>query len=458
MKSYLLLLSLFVTSQVFGQSKSEQLDSVFSAAAAKGGFNGNVLVAEKGVVVFQKSYGMADRAKSQLLNAASVFELASVSKQFTAMGIMLLKKQGKLRYEDSLRHFFPSLPYHNITIKHLLQHTSGLPDYMELFMQYWDSTRIATNKDLIDLMVTYHPDTLFAPGAKWEYSNTGYALLGSIIEKVSGKSFGDFLDKNIFQPLQMKRSSVFRRRFEKRKIDNYAFGYVRKKDGTPVLPDSLPGIGAMVFSLDGIVGDGTVNSTTNDLLKWDRAWETEKLVSKTMIDEAFSKAVLNNGSTANYGFGWAIGDIPGVGKLVNHTGGWPGYATFIEKELDNDKTIIVLTNQEPVLPYTKAVRNILNGIIVAAPTSISVDSTQLAAYRGEYELMPGFTLTVFTEGTSLFVQATGQSKAEIFPEKEDQFYLKIVEAKLKFIRDEKKSVKSVILYQNDQELEGKKIR
>ena len=196
----------------YAQDRVAQIDSLFAPVTGKPAFNGNVLIAEKGNIIYQKSFGKADLEKNLPLNSESVFELASVSKQFTAMGIMILKKQNKLSYDDSLRKFFPELPYHNITVLQLLQHTSGLPDYMPLFNEHWDSTKIAVNSDIIKLLSQYKPDTLFAPGAKWEYSNTGYALLASIIEKVSGKKFGEFLRKNIFEPLGMKRTQVYCRR------------------------------------------------------------------------------------------------------------------------------------------------------------------------------------------------------------------------------------------------------
>jgi len=443
----------------YAQDRVAQIDSLFAPVTGKPAFNGNVLIAEKGNIIYQKSFGKADLEKKLPLNSESVFELASVSKQFTAMGIMILKKQNKLSYDDSLRKFFPELPYHNITVLQLLQHTSGLPDYMPLFNEHWDSTKIAVNSDIIKLLSQYKPDTLFAPGAKWEYSNTGYALLASIIEKVSGKKFGEFLRKNIFEPLGMKRTQVYCRRYENRKIDNYAYGYVMdKKTNKFVLPDSIAETAILVYALDGIQGDGTVNSTTTDLLKWDRALYTEKLVSKKMMVEAFQPAKLSEGKTYGYGFGWSLGDIKSIGKIVTHTGGWPGYATLIEREIEVDKTIIILQNMETPRPSLINIRNILNGIKVEASKEISVKVSKLQDYVGEFELAPSFTITITVEADKIFAQATGQDKFELFSEKEDIFFLKVVEAKIKFIRDKDSKVSSIILYQGGQEVEGKKIK
>ncbi len=354
---------LFLTIAASAQKKARQLDSLFGKLHNEKKFFGNVLVAEKGKPVYQKSFGMANLPAGAALNAESVFELASVSKQFTAMAVMLLKKQGKLSYDDSLRKFFPELPYKNITIRHLLQHTSGLPDYIDLLMKRGDTTRIQTNEDIIRLMGLLKPSVLFAPGEKWEYSNTGYALLSSVIEKASGMPYADYLSKNIFQPIHMKRTEVYRRRFEKRTIENYAYGYVMNAiTHSYTLPDEDPFLKKFIYTLDGITGDGTVNSTIKDLLRWDRALYTEKLVSREMLNEAFTPARLMNGKTTGYGFGWRIDSMKTISRIVNHSGGWPGYSTFIERHTDADKTIIILCNYEETVIPLEEVRNILYDI------------------------------------------------------------------------------------------------
>ena len=204
------------------------------------------------------------------MNDSSVFELASVSKQFTAMGIMICKERDLLSYYDNIKKFFPDLPYDNITVRNLLTHTSGLPSYEDQFEKNWDHKKIAFNKDIID-MLERHDTLFFKPGTKWKYSNTGYALLASIIEKVSGMSYNDFMAKNIFQPLGMTHTFIYNTRRTTGKIPaNYALGFVYSDSLKQyILPDSLPKYD-YVYYLDGIVGDGCVNSTTGDLFKWDR--------------------------------------------------------------------------------------------------------------------------------------------------------------------------------------------
>lgn len=439
------------------QDRTLQLDSLFSGLYNKQQFFGNVLIADKGSIIYQKSFGKANRTSNADLNAESVFELASVSKQFTAMGIMLLKKQRKLNYEDSLRKFIPELPYYNITIRQLLNHTSGLPDYMQLFTNYWDRTKIATNSDVIGLLAKYKPPIHFVPGEKWEYSNTGYMLLAFIIEKASGQSFGDYLQKNIFQPLKMKRSLVYRRRYEKKTIPNYALGYVYDRNKKQfALPDSVIETAGTVFCLDGIVGDGSVNTTVNDLLIWDRALYTEKLISKEMMGEALQPGTLNDGKKTNYGFGWAIAEVKGAGKIVNHSGSWPGYNTYIERNIEKDKTIIILRNHETPGDVLKKTRQVLYGLKEEVKKEMAVSPDVLKQYVGEYELAPGFSITVTVENDKMFGQATGQSKFELFAEKEYLFFLKVVDAKIEFVKDEKGAVKRLILYQNGQEMPGNK--
>lgn len=441
------------------RTNHKQLDSLFNELHTDGKLNGNVLIARGDTVIYQNSFGIADHRTNRRLNDSSVFELASVSKQFTAMGIVLLKEKGKLTYKDSLRHFFPELPFQGITIQHLLHHTSGLPDYMNPLALGMKSGAIATNRDLIALLAKGNLKAVFKPGEKWEYSNTGYALLASIIEKVSGKSFGEFLKENIFIPLGMLHTQVYRRRYERREVENYAFGYIKDKDEKSwILPDSVLITGGMVTTLDGIAGDGTVNSTTTDLLKWSLALDKNLLVSKTVQDEIFTPGSLNNGEKHSYGYGWMTATAKTIGSLVNHSGGWPGYGTLIEKHLDKGVTIVILSNHDqPQIPYSRLI-NIIYDMKEEAKKEISMDETTLNQYAGKYELDPDFVITILVENGKIYEQATGQGRLEIFPQKEDFFFLKAVEAQIRFERNDKKEITGLVLLQNGRQMPGKKIK
>lgn len=370
---------------VTNNEKSSKLDSLYLGLSEEGKFNGTVLVAENGIIIYEKALGIANEAESRKLNIDTKFELASVSKQFTAMGIVQLKKQGLLNYEDDISKYIPELNhYKGITIKNLLVHTGGLPDYMDLAEEKWDKKLIATNKDIINLFEKYKPEILFQSGSSNEYSNTGYMLLGTIIERVSGKSFGDFLNEKIFKPAKMSNTFVHRRRYAPKKIDNYAEGYVFSDSLNLLIePDSLESKSYVIY-LDGIVGDGMVNSNLRDLLKWDRILYTNELIDKHDKEEIFSSYFTSDSISTDYGFGWDIDSLKMYGKIVEHSGGWAGYLTHIERHIDNDKTIIVLQNnltRNTEIPL-KNTRKIIYEIPIEKP--IELDSLILKKYSGIY--------------------------------------------------------------------------
>jgi len=321
------------------------IDSVMNSVVDTARFNGSVLVSKNHQIIYQKNFGYRNFYTKEELNDSSLYELASVSKAFTAMGIMMLKEQGKLNYQDDIKKHIPELPYEGIMIRHLLNHTSGLPEY-ETLGDGWDKKNIVHNDDIIKLFASQKPAVLFKPGDKWEYSNSGYAILASIIERVSGKKYGQFLAENIFVPLKMKRSRTYNTRRSGEVIDNYAYGFVYSDSLKKyTLPDSLKEYW-FVYTLDGVEGDGIVNSTTGELFKWNEALYTDKLVSKASLDEAFTSGKLNNDSLHNYGFGWFLQNDSVNGKITRHTGSWPGYRNQIIRFVDHGDCIIILTNTE----------------------------------------------------------------------------------------------------------------
>lgn len=440
-KIILLVTITFISGLSFGQ-QNKQLDSLFTSLYSKKMFNGNVLIADKGKIIFEKSYGLANEETKQKLNKKTIFELASVSKQFTAMGIVLLEKQGKLTYDDMISKYIPELDFYgNITIRNLLHHTGGLPDYMELFEEKWDKTKFATNQDIVNELEKYKPEAVFQPGEKYEYSNTGYALLGLIIEKVSGKTFGQFLDETIFQPLGMKSTFIYRSRFEPKKVKNYALGYVSDGIGGKVLTNSF-GKEFYTYYLDGIVGDGMVNSTAGDLLKWDRALYTEKLISQKDKELIFNSVKTKEGQETNYGFGWAVGNSEKYGKIVNHSGGWAGYITFIERHLDNDKTIIILQNNATELSAlpSREVRKILYNEPLTNENlkPVTLTPEDLDKYTGVYtnEEIP-LTITVFRKDNLLMAQAEGQNAFPLDSYENETFKFDPVKIKIIFKTEEK---------------------
>jgi CubicO group peptidase (beta-lactamase class C family) len=322
---------------VTGQKNN--FDSLFNSNP---NFSGVVLVAESGKPVYHKAFGYREFANQTPLQTSNIFELASVSKQFTAMIIMMLKEKGKLGYDDLVEKYL-DIPYKSITIRHLLTHTSGLPDYQDIMDKYWDKSKVAGNSDCIEYLNKYAPSKHFEPGEKFEYSNTGYLLLASIAEKASGSDFIKLCRKWIFRKLKMKSTDI-RTLEQKKATKNFAIGHIYVKDREKfVRTDSFPSSDYTIW-LGNRKGPGRISATAADLLKWDNALYTEKLVRQSALQEAFTPMRLNSGSLSNYGFGWMLRTDSVLGKIVYHTGDNPGYKTQIIRYLDKKKTIIVLNN------------------------------------------------------------------------------------------------------------------
>lgn len=419
------------------KDRTQIFDSLLSSLHEKNMFNGNVLIAENGKAIFEKSYGIADESDQRPLNTKSVFELASVSKQFTAMAILLLQKEKKLSIEDPITKYIPELDFMSrISIKNLVHHTSGLPDYMELFDEHWDKSQFAVNQDIVDMLVKQQVILNFEPGEEFEYSNTGYALLGLIIEKASGMDYGSYLKKKIFKPLGMKNTQVYRSRYAPEKIKNYALGYVENDFGVKVSPDSF---GKEYFSyyLDGIVGDGMVSSNLQDLLKWDQALYGDKLINDADRNLIFSSVETELGGTNSYGFGWVLSTHPKYGEIVYHSGGWAGYSTFIERHLDNNKTIIVLSNnatERTTLSIVDLRKILYNEVIVSEQlVAAQYNEAELKVFEGVYknEDFP-LDIKVFVENAVLMAQATGQDAFPLESFENNTFTFELAQIKMVF--------------------------
>ncbi|NOT92282.1 serine hydrolase domain-containing protein [Ferruginibacter sp.] len=402
-----------------------QLDEYLTAQSTHYRFNGNVLVAENGKIVFQKSYGYANFDTQRMLNDSTVFELASVSKQFTATAILLLKDKGKLKLTDSLRQYFPELPYSGISLYQMLTHTSGLPDYEEAMNEKWDHSKIAFNNDMIAFLAKEKLPVLFAPGTKWTYSNTAYAILASIAEKVSGQPFSEYMAQNIFKPLQMNHTRIYNtRRSLKDSIANYAYGFEYNDSLKKYfMPDSVNELKFVIY-LDGIQGDGVVNSTTADLLKWDRAIKNNTLLNQATQKEMLKEhAIVDTVKKLYYGFG-VFTEKTELGNIISHSGGWPGYTTYLARNVDKDQTFIVLSNNSSPSPtITTALQHILNGKPVAVAyqhKAITMDSLALQQFVGKYKATDEIRIERY--GNKLFrVNPNGQ-KMELKPESATKFF------------------------------------
>jgi len=296
-------------------------------------FSGSLLIAKKGTAVYKTAAGFADPQRKVPLTTRSSFNLASVSKQFTAAAVMILFERGRVRLDDPAADYLPELAYaQGISIRHLLNHTAGLPDIYNLLETGWDKSKIAGNEEFLKIFAGEKPGVLFKPGEKMEYSNTGYIMLASIVEKVSGLPLNRFLAENIFVPLEMKDSFVYYRTLAEFPGAERVYG-LRSANGVRSLDD--------LIYCDGTRGDGNVYSSVEDLFKWDRALYGEKLLRKETIRLMFTPGRLNNGASTAYGFGFGLSE---QGRVVSHGGAWVGFRSMIIRYLDRKDTFIMLMN------------------------------------------------------------------------------------------------------------------
>jgi CubicO group peptidase (beta-lactamase class C family) len=425
-----------------------KFDEYAQAAARAERFSGAILVARDGKVLVSKGYGMADVENDVPNTPETKFRLGSLTKQFTAAAVLLLQERGKLSVQDSVCKYVAPCPeaWQPVTLHHLLSHTAGVPNFTNpaAFPDYVRTKREPTTVEALIGRFRDRPLD-FKPGENWNYSNSGYVLLGHVVEKVSGKSYESFLRENIFEPLKMTSTGydhadeVVKRR---------ARGYAAGPDGGVVnashIDMSIP------FAAGGLY------STVGDLYLWDQALYTEKLLKKSSLDAMFT-AVRND-----YGYGF------GVRKLFNrrvasHGGGIEGFSTTINRFPDDRVTVIVLSNYEAARSGVVArdLAAVAFGEKYELPVErvvVKVDPKIYDAYAGEYELEPTFVFTITREGDRLMMQATGQGKTELFPTSETNFFPKVVRADITFVKDAAGRVTSLILNQNGRKMNAKKIK
>jgi CubicO group peptidase (beta-lactamase class C family) len=432
---------LFTAAIVLGQATDlpAKLDKVVEGYAKNRNFIGSVLVAKGGKVILEKGYGMANIELDVPNKPETKFRLGSITKQFTSAAILQLKEQGKLSLEDPACKYFENCPeaWKPITIHHLLTHTSGIPSYTA-------QKEFATPKFMRQpltpvevVMITKDKPLEFQPGEKYTYNNTGYVMLGVIIEKASGEKYADYLKKHIFEPLDMQDSGYDVTRTV---MKNRAAGYAQGPGGitnADYLDMSLPHAA------------GSLYSTVRDLYRWDRALYTDKVVSKASRDLMWTP-VKNN-----YGFGWAVNKVHDR-KQVGHGGGINGFSTMIQRFPDDDGVVIVLANTQGT--NAGALANALSGTLFGEAitpawerASITVDSKVLDQYAGTYEVGP-MTIVATNENGRLMMQPRNQPKSEAFAASETVFFLKNVDVEFTFTEG------GLILKQGGATLTGKKVK
>ena len=538
-----ILISACAHSQSSGlKSLTSEFDKLLSAQFGPGETGCAALVAIKGEVVYRKAFGMANLELNVPMKPDMVFRVGSITKQFTAIAVLQLMEQGKLSLQDDITRFIPDYPTqaYKITIEHLLTHTSGIKSYTNVpeFAGYAKDD--FTPAEAIDKFKNLPME--FAPGTKWNYNNSGYFLLGYIIEKVSGKSYREYIEQNLFEPAGMT-SSLYGS--DAKIVENRAYGYEPNGDR----PSNAEYISMLLpYSA------GAIMTTVGDLYKWNRALISGKLVKKETLEKAFSEYKLSNGKGTGYGYGWMLRQIQGS-RTIEHGGAINGYLSNAIYLPDEDVFVAVFSNNTAKSPDAVSVKmaalaisrpagyteitlpeNMLaqytgvyedengdqrmilkdgdklysqrsggpkymirpfatdgfffddsfttitfsrntSGQVTGAlindrgmqsswtrtdkplPVHIEIKLTPevLMHYAGDFELAPGFIITVTVEGDRIFTQATGQSRIEIYPETVTSFFLKVVDASLDFVADEPGKFNKIILHQGGKDLEGKRV-
>lgn len=308
-----------------------QLDTYLSKLAKAGRFNGVVLVARDHEVVFEKAFGYQDINSRTPMTLDSCFNLASISKPLTATAILMLYEQELLDLDEDISEYLPDFAYEGITVRHLLTHTSGLPDYIELAEEHWDNETTFSNADIPGLLAEHGSELAFSPGSQYDYSNTGYALLALIVARVTQEDFPVWMQNHLFKPAGMKKAYVLNPKNIYSKVPCRVSAYTRETGSERLVPDKLG-------YLDGIFGDGGVVASARDLFAFDQALYDEKLVSDETLQETF-KSEQAGGKDTGYGLGWAVYE-----DYVYHGGAWEGFQHYFTRYYQQGNTSVILSS------------------------------------------------------------------------------------------------------------------
>lgn len=316
--------------------KIKLLDTWFTQLNVEGKFNGGLLYAKNHNPILVKTYGYTNHTKSEQLTNKSSFRLASISKQFTAAGIMLLKDRGLLDYDDSISKHLTEFPLKEVTIRHLLNQVSGIPDiYMKLAEQQKKKIGpILSIQKTIKLLCEQLVNIPIQPNEQFEYSNTNYILLAGIIERISGNSYENFMNKQLFQPLNMKNTRVWNLLSTDPNFANKTEGFQEFFGKSLAVTPSW---------IDGVAGDGGVFSSLEDLLIWDQFWYENLLISQKNLRAAFRRPTLNNGTISNYGFGMVVSD-----HITWHDGAWLAANSFLRRNTEKKTCLAILDNSSNI--------------------------------------------------------------------------------------------------------------
>lgn len=365
---FLIILAAFLSTTLSGQ----EYNNLFSTLSKNNLFNGSAVISKSGKTIFSDVYGFSNIEKKEKLNNNSQFPIASITKTFTATAILQLKQKGKLNIDDPVQKYLSDFPYPNISIKQLLNNTSGLAQYYNLFdtVIQEQPEKVISNQDIIPTFIRFKTPLSFVPGSKWEYNNVNFCLAAMIIEKVSGMSYSAYLDKNIFSPAKMKDSFVpLNRKIKKEnQVELYTYPnyYSAQLVNTNTIKDPFT-----ISEKSNFYGNGGIVSTALDLQKYQRALFANQILGKQELEEALTATILNDGKKVSYqidgkevsyGLGWEMYSDESNGKIVFHDGSITGLTSILLYNITKNETVILLSSigNSPVFPISNAVLQIIN--------------------------------------------------------------------------------------------------
>jgi CubicO group peptidase (beta-lactamase class C family) len=435
-KTVMLLLTFGLAQAMFCQkTTSQKLDELIEAYCKVNKFNGSVLVSQKGKILLEKGYGIKNARANTMNDTKSIFQIYSVTKTFTATLILKLVELKKLSLSDRLSKFYPKFPRgDSITIEHLLTHTSGVYEYTR-----GNDMSDQTEKSFIKFIEAKPLD--FSPGTGWNYSNSGYWLLGFIIKKVTGMTYEEAVRKYIFNPLHMDLSGFdFKGLSDTNKTTGYEIflGKIKKE--------------AVIYDPPGPFAAGAIYSTVGDLYKYHRGLQSFRIIKGASLKKAYTP--FKN----NYGYGWIIDSFEGK-QMVAHSGGAAGYRSNFARIPEDDICIILLNNHENAYVdlITKSLLNILFDKPYKIPAEIKLAAPVLAQFTGAFAVKPSFTMYITIEDGRLVAQASRQRKTVLLAEKENYFFAEEANGFLEFTKDEKGNYNELVIHQGGQQMSGKRI-
>ena len=433
---------------------NHQVDSLMALLNTNGNPGGAIGIISGNKILLAKGYGLANTEKILNIDNSTIFDIASVSKQFTAFAILLLEEEGRVVLDNDIRTYLANLPdyEHKITVRNLLQHTSGIAstDVLRLFAgmsldENWDQ------QNEIELIRQY-PQLNFTPNTRRVYSNAGYALLAEIVKEVSGMSFSEYMESKIFKPLSMKSALVYSD--PALQLENNSLGY-KMVDGKPVMVSS---------TTDFSYGSGNIFINLNDMIRWGQNFQTPKVGDPGLINRILTPYnTLENGDSIYYTYGFNVSKYKGV-KMVDHSGGVPGFRNQFMMFPDENLIIILMFNNESI--NTRRLANSIADILLAGKTVQEIPSPRIEVdinfekaqqFAGNYQMEDGMELGFSVERDTFWLLLPGDARFQLFAENENSFFLKAFEAQCKFINAPDGDGYELIWYQGGGSSTGKGI-